>query len=117
MMTDGTVDESAGRPIGRRVILGSLIASGAGIVFGARVQDVLQQLLLPITLHDPTGLSDLLPVAGRFRIYSVMGSSAAFVTGTLHRGNALSQYTRPVANGVHSVSRERLFDAGFTLPV
>jgi DMSO/TMAO reductase YedYZ molybdopterin-dependent catalytic subunit len=71
MMTDGTVDESAGRPIGRRVILGSLIASGAGIVFGARVQDALQQLLLPITLHDPTGLSDLLPVAGRFRIYSV----------------------------------------------
>ena len=67
----GTVDESAGRPIGRRVILGSLIASGAGIVFSARVQDALQQLLLPITLHDPTGLSDLLPVAGRLRIYSV----------------------------------------------
>jgi len=70
-MTDDTVDDSAARPIGRRVLLGSLVASGAGIVFGARVQDALQQLLLPITLHDPTGLSDLLPVAGRFRIYSV----------------------------------------------
>src|SRR3954470_23759381 len=72
-MTDGAADDSAGRPIGRRVLLASLLASGAGIVFGARLQDALQQLLLPITLHDPTGLSDLLPVAGRFRIYSVTG--------------------------------------------
>src|SRR5438477_8888530 len=62
-----------GAPIGRRVLLGSLAAGAAGIVFGARVQDSLQRLLLPITLHDPTGLSDLLPVAGRFRIYSVVG--------------------------------------------
>src|SRR4051812_6674477 len=73
-MTDGAADDSAGRPIGRRVLLASLLASGAGIVFGARLQDALQQLLLPITLHDPTGLSDLLPVAGRFRIYSVTGN-------------------------------------------
>ena len=62
-----------GRPIGRRALLAGVVASGAGIVFGAHVQDALQRLLLPVTLHDPTGLSDLLPVAGRFRIYSVTG--------------------------------------------
>src|SRR5256885_12536265 len=73
-MTDGTADDPAGRPIGRRVMLASLVATGAGIVFGARVQDGLQRLLLPLTLHDPTGLSDLLPVAGRFRIYAVTGN-------------------------------------------
>jgi DMSO/TMAO reductase YedYZ molybdopterin-dependent catalytic subunit len=68
---DGPADEVEARPLGRRVLLGSLAATVAGIVFGARVQDRLQRALLPITLHDPTGLSDLLPVAGRFRIYSV----------------------------------------------
>jgi DMSO/TMAO reductase YedYZ molybdopterin-dependent catalytic subunit len=45
-----------------------------GIVFGARVQRVVQRALLPVTLHDPSGLTDLLPVAGRFRIYSVTSS-------------------------------------------
>src|SRR5438132_230802 len=68
-----TGDEQS-TPIGRRVLLGSVAAGVLGIVFGARVQDRLQQLLLPITLHDPTGLTDLLPVAGRFRVYSVTGS-------------------------------------------
>lgn len=73
-MTGGdTESDLASRPIGRRVVLGSLALGGLGILFGARVQDVLQRALLPITLHDPTGLSDLLPVAGRFRIYSVTG--------------------------------------------
>lgn len=55
------------------MLLGSVAASALGVLFGARAQDALQRLLLPITLHDPTGLSDLLPVAGRFRIYSVAG--------------------------------------------
>ena len=57
-----TVPSEAGsRPIGRRVLLGSVAATALGIVFGARAQDALQELLLPLTLHDPTGLSDLLP--------------------------------------------------------
>ena len=72
-MTDGDTDAERARPIGRRIVLGSLGVSALGIVFGARAQDALQHALLPITLHDPTGLSDLLPVAGRFRIYSVTG--------------------------------------------
>jgi DMSO/TMAO reductase YedYZ molybdopterin-dependent catalytic subunit len=63
--------ESAGRPIGRRVLLASAAATALGVAFGAKAQEGLQRLLLPLTLHDPTGVSDLLPVAGRFRIYSV----------------------------------------------
>jgi DMSO/TMAO reductase YedYZ molybdopterin-dependent catalytic subunit len=73
-MTDADDEQASGRPLGRRVLIGSVLATAAGIVFGARVQDAMQRVLLPITLHDPTGLSDLLPVAGRFRIYSVSGN-------------------------------------------
>lgn len=62
------------RPIGRRVVLGSLGAAALGVVFGDRIQRGLQRALLPVTLHDPTGLTGLLPVAGRFRIYSVTRS-------------------------------------------
>jgi DMSO/TMAO reductase YedYZ molybdopterin-dependent catalytic subunit len=41
-------------------------------VVGARVQDVMERVLGPITARDVTGLSSLFPV-GRFRIYSVVG--------------------------------------------
>jgi DMSO/TMAO reductase YedYZ molybdopterin-dependent catalytic subunit len=44
----------------------------AGVLAGARIQDVLTRWLEPITVHDPTGLTQLLPVAGGFRIYSVV---------------------------------------------
>jgi DMSO/TMAO reductase YedYZ molybdopterin-dependent catalytic subunit len=63
-----------GAPIGRRIVLGALGLGALGILVGARVQSLTSRLLLPITLRDPTGLSDLLPAAGRFRIYSVTGS-------------------------------------------
>jgi DMSO/TMAO reductase YedYZ molybdopterin-dependent catalytic subunit len=62
------------RPIGRRVLLGMLGLGGVGILWGAKAEDLLNRLLLPITLHDGTGLTGLLPTAGRFRIYSVTGS-------------------------------------------
>ena len=62
------------RPIGRRALLGMLGLGGVGILWGAKVQDLLDRLLLPITLHDVTGLTAFLPTAGRFRIYSVTGS-------------------------------------------
>jgi DMSO/TMAO reductase YedYZ molybdopterin-dependent catalytic subunit len=65
--------ELTGTPIGRRVVLGMAAAGAAGILFGAKVQDALGNLLAPITARDGTGLSSLLPV-GRFRIYSVTGS-------------------------------------------
>ena len=38
---------------------------------GPASKAALARALLPITLRDPTGLSDLIPAAGRFRIYSV----------------------------------------------
>ena len=58
--------------VGRRVFIGMLAAGGAGILWGAKVQDWLERMLAPITARDGTGLSSFLPV-GRFRIYSVTG--------------------------------------------
>ena len=58
----------------RRIVLASLGVGALGVVVGARVQHAVAKFLLPVTLHDPTGLTDLLPVAGRFRIYSVTAS-------------------------------------------
>ena len=62
-----------GAPIGRRVVLGMLGLGGAGILFGARAQNLLESALGPVTSEDGTGLSSLLPV-GRFRIYTVTGT-------------------------------------------
>ncbi|MCU1449876.1 MAG: Oxidoreductase molybdopterin binding, partial [Acidimicrobiales bacterium] len=63
-----TQDE--GTPIGRRVFLGMLVAGGAGILWGAKASDTISKLLRPVTERDVTGLTDLLPTAGRFRFYS-----------------------------------------------
>jgi DMSO/TMAO reductase YedYZ molybdopterin-dependent catalytic subunit len=46
----------------------------AGILVGGRVQDALNTVLAPVEAADPTGLTQLLPAAGGFRIYSVTGS-------------------------------------------
>jgi len=79
--------EAAGAPVGRRVVLGMLGLGALGIVGGARVQDVLNNVLQPLEAADPTGLSQLIPAAGGFRIYSVTGSlpseSAANYTLTI----------------------------------
>ncbi len=45
-----------------------------GILWGAKAQSGLDHLLRPLTLNDQTGLANLLPTAGRFRIYSVTGT-------------------------------------------
>jgi DMSO/TMAO reductase YedYZ molybdopterin-dependent catalytic subunit len=45
----------------------------AGVLWGEHAQAFLERTLRPLTVRDPTGLSDLLPTAGRFRIYSVTG--------------------------------------------
>jgi DMSO/TMAO reductase YedYZ molybdopterin-dependent catalytic subunit len=73
-MTSDDDAHAAALPIGRRVVLGTIGLGALGILFGARAQDALQRALLPVTLRDPTGLSDFLPIAGRFRIYSVTGN-------------------------------------------
>jgi len=66
--------EPRGKPIGRRVLLGSIGLGALGVLVGARIQSTTARWLLPVTLRDPSGLSDLIPAAGRFRIYSVTGS-------------------------------------------
>lgn len=72
---DSTPDASAdgpGAPVGRRVFLTIVGLGAAGILWGAKAQDLLERTLAPITAKDGTGLSSFLPV-GRFRIYSVTG--------------------------------------------
>jgi DMSO/TMAO reductase YedYZ molybdopterin-dependent catalytic subunit len=61
-----------GAPVGRRVFLGVLGIGALGIVFGAKVQDMLERTLGPYISKDGTGLAALLPI-GRFRIYTVTG--------------------------------------------
>ncbi len=60
--------------MGRRVVLGMLGLGAAGILGGARIQDWLSRVMAPVQVADPTGLTQLIPAAGRFRIYSVVGS-------------------------------------------
>ena len=62
------------RPVGRRALLGMLALGGAGILWGAKVQERMERALRPLTIKDQTGLSSLLPSAGRFRIYTVTGT-------------------------------------------
>jgi DMSO/TMAO reductase YedYZ molybdopterin-dependent catalytic subunit len=69
---DGFPEE--GSKVGRRAVLGMLGAGGLGILFGAKLQDGLERLLRPLTVHDSTGLTAFLPTGGRFRIYTVTGS-------------------------------------------
>ena len=65
-------EAEVGAPVGRRVFLALAALGAAGVVWGAKAQDLLERALGPITAKDGTGLSSLLPV-GRFRIYSVTG--------------------------------------------
>jgi DMSO/TMAO reductase YedYZ molybdopterin-dependent catalytic subunit len=62
------------RPVGRRAVLGMLALGGAGILWGAKVQERMESVLRPLTVRDHTGLSSFLPSAGRFRIYTVTGT-------------------------------------------
>ena len=56
--------DARGQPIGRRIVLGSIGLGALGVLVGARVQSTTARWLLPVTLHDPTGLSDLHPGGG-----------------------------------------------------
>lgn len=62
-----------GTPVGRRVVLAMLGLGAAGVAFGAKVQTQISKVLDPLTAADGTGLASLIPAAGGFRIYSVVG--------------------------------------------
>jgi DMSO/TMAO reductase YedYZ molybdopterin-dependent catalytic subunit len=66
--------ELAGRPVGRRIVIGLVALGGAGVLAGSRVQNALARLLEPVEAHDPTGLIALFPLGSAFRFYSVTGS-------------------------------------------
>jgi DMSO/TMAO reductase YedYZ molybdopterin-dependent catalytic subunit len=65
---------AAGKPVGRRVVLGLLGLGAAGVLGGSRVQNGLARLLAPLEYRDPTGLIGLFPLGQAFRFYSVTGS-------------------------------------------
>jgi DMSO/TMAO reductase YedYZ molybdopterin-dependent catalytic subunit len=67
-------DAAAGKPIGRRIVLGLAGIGVAGIVGGRAVQERLARILAPIEERDPTGFTSLLPLGNTFRYYSVTGS-------------------------------------------
>jgi hypothetical protein len=69
--------KAAGRPVGRRVVLGLVALGGVGVVSGRAIQSGLQSFLGPIELRDPTGLVSLLPAGDSFRFYSVTGPVTA----------------------------------------
>lgn len=73
MGDDGMEDTTGGMPVGRRVVLGMLGLGAAGIVWGSKLADAFSRILAPVEAIDGTGLTSLLPAAGRFRIYSVVG--------------------------------------------
>jgi DMSO/TMAO reductase YedYZ molybdopterin-dependent catalytic subunit len=55
------------------VVLGLLGLGAVGIVTGTRAQSAITSALAPIELHDPTGLTSLIPLGDTFRYYSVTG--------------------------------------------
>ncbi|MER6069157.1 molybdopterin-dependent oxidoreductase [Streptomyces sp. NPDC001817] len=67
-------EETEGRPIGRRVFLGTLGLGALGVVAAPTLQRGLEGFLGTVAGKDPTGLTGLLPNGGGFRYYSVAAS-------------------------------------------
>ncbi|MFI9807026.1 molybdopterin-dependent oxidoreductase [Streptomyces sp. NPDC052301] len=67
-------EERDGRPIGRRVFLGTLGLGALGVAAAPVLQRGLEGLLGTVAGKDPTGLTGLLPNGGGFRYYSVAAS-------------------------------------------
>lgn len=66
--------EEEGRPIGRRLLLGTLGLGALGLVAAPALQRGLEGFLGAASGSDPTGLTGLLPNGGGFRYYSVTAS-------------------------------------------
>ncbi|AOR35258.1 oxidoreductase [Streptomyces fodineus] len=67
-------EEQDGRPVGRRVFLGTLGLGALGVVAAPTLQRGLEGFLGAVAGKDPTGLTGLLPNGGGFRYYSVAAS-------------------------------------------
>ncbi|MFI9255399.1 molybdopterin-dependent oxidoreductase [Streptomyces sp. NPDC053069] len=67
-------EEQHGKPIGRRVFLGTLGLGALGVVAAPGLQRGLEGFLGSVAGKDPTGLTGLLPNGGGFRYYSVAAS-------------------------------------------
>ncbi|MFE0514631.1 molybdopterin-dependent oxidoreductase [Streptomyces sp. NPDC058964] len=63
-----------GRPIGRRVLLGTIGLGALGLVAAPTLQRGMEAFLGTVSGKDPTGLTGLLPNGGGFRYYSVAAS-------------------------------------------
>lgn len=73
-MNSEPAEEPEGRPIGRRVFLGTLGLGALGVATAPVLQRGLEGFLGAISGQDPTGLTGLLPNGGGFRYYSVAAS-------------------------------------------
>ncbi|MBK3578738.1 molybdopterin-dependent oxidoreductase [Streptomyces sp. MBT65] len=67
-------EKAEGRPIGRRVLLGTLGLGALGVVTAPALQNGMEGFLGAVSGKDPTGLTGLLPNGGGFRYYSVTAS-------------------------------------------
>jgi len=64
----------AGRPVGRRIVLGMVGLGALGVIFGDHLQNAENSILRPIKEHDPIGLTSLFPAGDTFRFYSITGA-------------------------------------------
>jgi DMSO/TMAO reductase YedYZ molybdopterin-dependent catalytic subunit len=79
-MSDSRRSPVEGTPVGRRVFLG-LIAAGAGAVAaGAPLSRALSHVQRGLAVHDPTGLSALIP-GGGWRYYTVTSGFPSVAPG------------------------------------
>ncbi|WP_406352657.1 molybdopterin-dependent oxidoreductase [Streptomyces sp. NBC_01635] len=79
---DETEPDDRGRPIGRRVFLGTLGLGALGVAAAPVLQRGLESFLAGASDKDPTGLTGLLPNGGGFRYYSVTSSVPRKSAGT-----------------------------------
>ena len=68
------MEKAEGRPLGRRVLLGTLGLGALGVVTAPALQKGMEGFLGAVSGKDPTGLTGLLPNGGGFRYYSVTAS-------------------------------------------
>ncbi|MER6151889.1 molybdopterin-dependent oxidoreductase [Streptomyces hirsutus] len=79
---DEAAPDGRGRPIGRRVFLGTLGLGALGVAAAPVLQRGLESFLAGASDKDPTGLTGLLPNGGGFRYYSVTSSVPRKSAGT-----------------------------------